>query len=488
MIQILLIIIISYIIFDFIYRNLKYSKNDPPGPISYPLVGDLPRLSKLPHLNLYRLHQQYGDVIKLWMGDFYTIIINDPIIVREIFVKNFDNFTDRSHPLPTKLLSNNFRNLISGDYIYWKRNRDLVSHAFTNTKLRSISNLIEFEADRLIQLIKNDYSKSGEPFCPRLFTKKYTMSVILQYIFSGTLPLTSKDKNVDEKIITLAKEMDQIFLYAGRIGAERFISSYAWICYITKKYIFGLRNSNLVQCMKDIMLDHLKKLDPENPKDLLDYILCNIDISDIEEIKIPIMIGTDLMVAGTETTASSIEFFFMVMVNYPEFQELAYQELHRVVGKGNKVTLSHKKDTPYFMALIKEVIRKYPVAPLSLARSGKKDILVGTNNKYFIPKDVQLFINIHALSNSEKYWDKPNEFNPNRFLNDNHNDVFLPFGIGPRNCIGSNLAIDEFYVLCSNLILNFTLTSIDGKKIDESLASSISLVLKNEFSVLIKNR
>ncbi|KAF2069472.1 hypothetical protein CYY_009205 [Polysphondylium violaceum] len=486
MIQTILIIFLLYIVYDFIYRNKKYTKNDPPGPIAYPLVGDLPRLSKLPHINLLKLHQKYGDVIKVWMGDFYTIIINDPVVVREIFVKHFDNFTDRSHPLPTKLLSNNFRNLISGDYVYWKRNRDLVSHAFTNTKLRSVSSLIELEANRFIQMMNDDYVATGQPFCPRLFTKKYTLSVTLQYIFSGTLPLSPNDKNVDEKMVVLAKEMDNIFLYIGRIRAERFISSYAWVCYMLKKYVFAVQNTTIVQCMKDIMLDHIKKLDPENPKDLLDYILCNIDIKDPEEIKIPLMIGTDLMVAGTETTASAIEFFFMVMVNYPQFQELAHTELAQVVGKGNKVTLAHKKSTPYFMALLKEVIRKYPIAPLSLARSGKQDILIA--DKYFIPKDVQLFINIHALSNSDKYWDKPNEFNPDRFLNNNHSDVFLPFGVGPRNCIGSNLAMDEYYIFCANMILNFTLSSVDGKPIDETLSSSLSLILQNEFSVLLKHR
>ncbi|KAF2075425.1 hypothetical protein CYY_003254 [Polysphondylium violaceum] len=484
MLQTIILLIFLYIFFDFIKKNKRFSKNDPPGPISLPFIGDLGRLSKSPpHKALFELSKTYGKIFRIWLGDNYTIVISDPQLIREIFVKNFESFTNRLHTYPTRFVSNNFRNLNSGDYEYWTKNRQMVSHAFTNVKLRSFASVIEEESLDLIETMK-EFERQQIPFSPKNYTKKYSMNIILQYIFSDKLKVQDGETE-NNKIFTLAKEIDKLFLYVGTFRMEKYINVIGWVSYMLKKYIFTSFKENLDKTVNDIVDEHIKTIDRENPRDLLDSIIMQCDLNDKFEKQLPAMIGADLLLAGTETSASSIEYFIMIMANNPLVQQKAFEELNQVIGKGNQVKLSHHKSTPYLNAVIKEASRIKTTAPLGLPRTANQDIMIGD---YFIPKGTQILMNIYALANDECYWDQPNVFDPTRFLNNNHSDRYIPFGVGPRNCVGSNLANDEIYIACANILLNFEITSVDGKKIDETEVLDLTVHPKYDFSVLINSR
>jgi len=484
MLTTIIILILGFILFDFIKKNKKFSKNDPPGPLSMPIIGDLGKLLPIPHRALYQLSKVYGNVFRVYLGDHYTIVLSDPNLIREVFVKNFDNFTDRLHIYPTRYISNNFRNLNSGDYQYWKRNRDLVSHAFTNVKLRSFTSVIEEECLDLLETMKQ-YSASSEPFAPKNYTKKYSMNIILQYIFSEKLKIKDGE-NENQKLFKLAKEIDQLFSFVGKFRLEKYINALGWVGYTYKQNTKTFKD-NIETIVNEIVKEHLETIDKENPRDLLDSIILECDFNNELDKQIPTMLGTDLLLAGTETSASSIEYFIMLMANNPSIQDKAYQELVDIVGKGNQVLLSHRTSTPYMNALIKENMRYRNIAPLALPRTAKQDITIG-NGKYFIPKNAQVLMNVFALTNDEFYWENPDTFDPSRFLNNNHSDRYIPFGVGPRNCVGSNLANDEIYIACSNIILNFKITSIDGKKIDETETFDLTVHPKYDFSFFLLNR
>eukprot|EP01132_Coremiostelium_polycephalum_P003800 gene3800-4729_t len=433
--------------------------------MALPILGNLNLLGKRPHVDLTNLSKQYGNsILRFWMGDHYTLVVTDPHLVREIWVKNFDNFINRPHFPSMKLFSNNYRDLALGDEQYWRPNRAIVSAAFTRTKIKNLATtIIENEGGFLCDSLKT-FVSTGEPLYPRLYCKKYALNIVLKYIFSEEIPYTESvhEGNMDK----LQGPIDQIFKAAGSARLDDFISIIAPFSYIYRR-INGMRKRKVRNFVQEIFEKHKSSLDRQNPKDLLDTILIESEEKNWDP-QISLSIAVDLILAGTDTSASTIEYFMLYMSNYPEIQNKAFTELEKVVGKGNKVNLSHRQSTPYLNAVMKEVMRMKPVAPLGLPRSCHSDITI---DGIFIPKGAQLIQNIYGLLHSPDYWDRPNEFIPERFLTADdqpENIAFIPFGVGQRNCIGQSLAYEEIYIAISNILMNFEISSIDGKMIDDT--------------------
>ncbi|GAM24463.1 hypothetical protein SAMD00019534_076380 [Acytostelium subglobosum LB1] len=221
-----------------------------------------------------------------------------------------------------------------------------------------------------------------------------------------------------------------------------------------------------------------------SPRDLLDHLIIDSKGQDKDSV---VMVGNDFIVAGSETSASTLELLLMFMINYPEIQEKMAGELESVVGLGNRATVAHRSKCPYTNAVIKEVMRIMPVLPLGLPRQAKESIIIA--DKYYIPKGAMVMINQRALHHNSDHWTNPDEFRPERFLVEdvNHNDYLQSFSCGPRNCVGQILALDEMFVGCANIVNRFKVNSIDGQPVnDEELFGLV--ITPNQFQVCLKAR
>lgn len=165
----------------------------------------------------------------------------------------------------------------------------------------------------------------------------------------------------------------------------------------------------------------------------------------------------DIMVAGTETTTTMIEWAMTEIIKNPKVMKRVHEELAEIVGVNNIVEEYHLPKLKYLDATIKETSRLHPVAPLLIPRSPSKDCTVGG---YSIPKGCNVFLNIWSIHHDPRYWNNPLEFNPERFFTYEgtnnkwdyygNNLKFLPFGSGRRLCPGLPLAeIMQMYVLAS---------------------------------------
>eukprot|EP01132_Coremiostelium_polycephalum_P005537 gene5537-6896_t len=468
----------------FSYDRDGYSEAKRCSPISLPIIGDLYLLGKNPHHDFTNLTQKYGHIIKFWMGDIYTVIVSDPKMVREIFVKNVDTFIDRVHTPTNRLFSNNFSSIVFADEKHWRINRAIVANAFTKTKIKHlVQDIIESQSDLLVQAMKQ-YAKSGQLFKPRIYLKIYSLNIIMKYCVSDELSYDQDSvQQHGSRIHKLTEPIDQTFKLLGSARLDDFINLISPLSLFIRKIKYH-PYEKMREYVREYYQEHQKKLDPNNPIDLMDTIILESKDKDCSSEN-QISIITDFLIAGTDTAAGAIEWFLLYMANYPEVLEKAYQELISTIGKGNRVKLDDKKLTPYINSLIKEVMRIRPNGPLGIPRLCVQDITL--DGGLFIPKGAQVIQNIHGLSTSDSYWDRPKEFLPERFLNDNHSDTFIPFSVGNRNCIGSNLAETELYCAISNIIMNFKIKSSNGQKIDDSEIFAIT-VQPPEFNLLLELR
>lgn len=165
-----------------------------------------------------------------------------------------------------------------------------------------------------------------------------------------------------------------------------------------------------------------------------------------------------LIVAGSETTATTIRWILLYLIRNPDIQDKMFSELSRVVGNESP-SISDRKRLPYTHAVILEGLRISNVAPLAMPHT----VTVDTAFKgYLIPEKSIVVPNLNSTLMDPLLWKDPCEFRPERFLNDAENDVVIPkqfitFSLGPRSCIGESLARIEIFLFIAGLVQNLKL-------------------------------
>ncbi|KAH0777803.1 hypothetical protein KY290_009214 [Solanum tuberosum] len=208
--------------------------------------------------------------------------------------------------------------------------------------------------------------------------------------------------------------------------------------------------------------DHHKAKGKEDsvPKDMVDVLLQLVDDPNLEvKITTDNLMGLilDLLTGGTDTSATTVEWAFQELVRNPNMIEKANEELDRTIGKGRWVEEEDLSQLPFIEAIIKETFRLHPLTPLIPPHYSIEECnVVG----YDIPKGTMVFVNIWSLGRNPNYWDRPEEFIPERFLENDinikgKNFTMLPFCSGRRRCPGYSFGINLVGTTLANLLHGF---------------------------------
>jgi cytochrome P450 len=152
----------------------------------------------------------------------------------------------------------------------------------------------------------------------------------------------------------------------------------------------------------------------------------------------------NMFAGGTDTSTVTMEWAMSELIRNPHIMQKLKKELDTVIGKDRLVRESDIPNLKYLQAVIKEVFRLHPVGPLLVPHESTHDCEVAG---YQIPAGTRLYVNTYAIGRSPKAWEKPLEFNPERFMSGPEIDVkgqdfrLLPFGSGRRGCPGIPLGL-----------------------------------------------
>jgi cytochrome P450 len=217
-----------------------------------------------------------------------------------------------------------------------------------------------------------------------------------------------------------------------------------------------------MKTMADTAIDARAQRGPEGVPDLLDLLL------DGEDPKTKRKMSTSevrdnlltFIVAGHETTALTLAWSFYLLGFDPEVQDRARAEAQSVL-EGRPCTGADVEKLPFIRMVIDEALRLYPAAGLISRTAQKKDTLLGTQ---ILPGET-VMIPIYALGRNALLWDEPDAFRPARFADRTKIDryAYLPFGDGPRICIGASFALQEAVIILATLLARFKFTPIKGK-------------------------
>ncbi|RXG59119.1 cytochrome P450 4V2 [Armadillidium vulgare] len=167
-----------------------------------------------------------------------------------------------------------------------------------------------------------------------------------------------------------------------------------------------------------------------------------------------------------------------------DYQNKVYEELEAIFGKSDRAAASSDiREMKYLECCIKESLRLFPSVPV-YGRELKENIVVG---EYVLPKETNAFVITYQLHRDPDQFPDPNSFKPERFLSENsvkrNPYAYVPFGAGPRNCIGQKFALMEEKVVLSTFLRKFRVESLQ-KMSDLKLTGNI--ILRPEKETLVR--
>ncbi|NWH58063.1 CP2DH protein, partial [Geococcyx californianus] len=176
------------------------------------------------------------------------------------------------------------------------------------------------------------------------------------------------------------------------------------------------------------------------------------------------LVTADLFIAGSETTTTTLRWAFLYMLLHPEIQSKVHAEIDKVIGRERSPTMEDQASMPYTNAVIHEVQRCADVVPVALPHMTYRDTKL---DGFFIPKGTTIITNLSSVLKDEEVWEKPNEFYPKHFLDENGQfvkpEAFLPFSAGRRVCLGEQLARMELFIFFTTLMQKFTFVLPEDK-------------------------
>ncbi|XP_059657461.1 flavonoid 3'-monooxygenase CYP75B137-like [Cornus florida] len=444
----------------------------PPGPLGLPLVGSLPFLDPELHTYFASLARTYGPIFTLWLGNKVSIVITSPAMAREVLRDHDATFANR----PVVSIATKESPLGGVDIVWtpygpeWRMLRRVcVQKLLSNATLDSFYTLRRSEVRRTV---RDFYHQVGLPvkFGEQIFP--IFLNVITNMLWGGTV--TGKEKA--ELGAEFGENIRQMFDILAKPNISDFVPT------LTRFDLQGIQKQMKVnaqwfdQIFNTLNDQHIKMDREGKSKESKDFFQFLLQLRDEDDAKMPLTMShikallVDMVVGGTDTTASTVEFTMTELMNKPEVMRNVQQELDTVVGEDNTVEESHIHKLPYLHAVMKEVLRLHPPVPLMVPHCPSETCMVGG---YTIPKGARVFVNVWAIHRDPSVWESPSEFVPERFLNGkwdySGNDFsYIPFGSGRRICAGITMAERMFMFLVASLLHSFDWKLPEGEKLDFS--------------------
>ncbi|KAK1319857.1 Cytochrome P450 71A1 [Acorus calamus] len=334
---------------------------------------------------------------------------------------------------------------------YWRQAKKVtILHLLSNKKVQSIQPIRDDEVTLLLRKISN--SSSSVNMSEMLSD---TTSNIVSRAILGKYLASDKKRN-DEFHYALNKVVELI----GEFRVEDFFPSLAWIGKFFGSNDLVNEVCRIIDGLSNAVIDDHVAHDKAEKPDFVDVLLSlqddpNADIIFTRnEIKAIFM---DLILAATDTSYITIEWAMAELVHSPEAMKKVQEEVRGIAGNKSMVEQYDTDKMYYLKAVVKEVMRLHPSVPLLLPRESMEDTkILGYN----IPKKCRVLVNAWAIGRHPDYWEMPEEFQTERFLNSSvdykgHDFQFIPFGAGRRICPGMAFAIATIELVLTNLLNRF---------------------------------
>jgi len=399
--------------------------------------------------------------------------IADPLILKKIMVKSFDSFSAHADSVSDQSL----RSLDLTNGQEWKDLRKALSPTFTSGKIKGMLELLDGGINQMIDHLEEVTKKDNLVEVKDVY-QKMALDVIARCAFGID---SNSYKDPENKLLVYGRQVFDEFILRD------VATTLLW-------HVYMMIGPVLEKCV-DIMPEHYRHIwhignsiclerESRGPGsgDFIDRLIelkKRHEAGEFPALTTGQITGQSIvfLLAGFETTSNTLASLTYHLAKNPEVQETLIEEVDDVLeahdGKVDHETIT---DMPYLEACIKEALRIFP--PVS--RNDRMCTKDWQDEGLFIPKGMMINIPTYVIHHNPEYWPEPELFKPERFLKENADQIvpysWLPFGAGPRACIGERFAMAEMKMALAKVVSKFRVeadetTKIEFQKGDQAMMS-----------------
>ncbi|XP_046975065.1 cytochrome P450 6B6-like [Vanessa cardui] len=439
------------------------------------------------------LYREYPNerFVGFFEGNGPGLLIRDPELIKRVLVTDFRYFHLRGLNPHKTVIEPLLRNLFTADGDLWKLMRQKLTPTFSSGKLKAMFPLIVERTEKL-EKIADDLAETGEEVDIRELMARYTTDFIGACGF-GIDSTALNDENSDfrklgKRIFKITKR-DHFVSFLKRMAPETFKNLTFLAPDIQNKtislvrQIMGQRNykpsgrNDFIDMMLELKQkgkitgESVQKRNPDGTPKIVELEL------DDQLLSAQVFI---FFAAGFETSSSASSFLLHMLAYHPEVQERCQKEVDEVLQRyDGKLCFEAVKEMKYMEMAFKESIRCLPSPGFLLRRAASKYTIPDTD--ITIDEDTLVVISTEAMASDEDYFEDPEKFIPERFHPDNIDKIkkctFMPFGDGPRSCIGERMGVMQSMAGVATILKKFTV-SPSRNTIRKPLIDPYSLIVQ----------
>lgn len=399
---------------------------DVPGAV--PLLGHLGAFKKQPLEMLSTWWRQHGDALRFRLGPKTFYLFSHPDLAEEILVQQSDRFVkvyDPRRPVGLALVLGN--GLVTSSGEVWKRHRRIIQPVFHRSRMAAMADQIAQVGE---QRIAGWADREGQPIDIAAEMMQLALEVISQTMFSTSM----------------AQHIDRIS-HALRVSLKYAFDSFHNPLRLPS-WVPTQRNRefrSVMQFMDGLIYGLLaeRRRSGATQSDLLDLLLqardeeTGVGLTD-QELRDEAL---TIFAAGHETTANALAWSWYLLATHPEAKAQFHAEVDRVL-QGKTPSADDLQQLPYTRAVFDESLRLYPPAPAVQRKAASRTTVGGLS----LSEGALVLVGTYNLHRHPAFWRDPERFLPERWLNSERPTAryaYLPFGAGPRACVGIHFASVE---------------------------------------------
>ncbi|XP_077526011.1 cytochrome P450 3A14-like [Haemaphysalis longicornis] len=420
--------------------------------------------------------KEYGDLYGFYNGDVPFIVIKDLDFLEYVYIKNFQNFTargvtmrtDQMHPAVGQMVIH-----VRGDK--WRRMRSCVTSGFTSSKLKQMVPHLAESAEVFMDILGH-YADTDKEVNLRLEFQALSMDYIGQAAFGietcfqrelndiffttarRVLPgvMTGTAHMIAQSTTTLGNAMKPFYWFLGQFASLTFkvFSKETTKMIELRKNNPELRKPDILQSLLDAEIEEealSEAVKEGDGKGAGDGIKKRVRALSPREV---IMNATLLFMGGFETTSIAMCYLTFLLAKHQDIQDRVREEVKQVAGESGELDYDTiTKKAKYLCQVIEEGLRLYAPAVVATSRQAEEDFeWKGMKFK----AGTCVMAPTHQLHRDPRYWPDPDSFDPDRFSPENEGSIykmaFQPFGVGPRQCVGFQMARMEIRYTLARLL------------------------------------
>ncbi|MGA2134416.1 MAG: cytochrome P450 [Bryobacteraceae bacterium] len=377
------------------------------------------------------LTRRYGDVVGFGFFGFPACIINDPAGIEHVLVTDYQNFTkSMDYRALSRVLG---QGLLTSEGEFWKHQRRLVQPAFFRDRILSYGELMTTYTARLLESWRD-----GEVRDVHADMMRVTLEITARCLFNVDI---TRDAG------TIGQALEVVMRHMPKLAGFAFLPDW-----VPVPGLGGFRRAlaDLDTIVYGII--RARRADGQHPGDLLDMLLDARDengagMSDLQ-LRDEVM---TLLLAGHETTANTLAWTLYLLAQHPEEQMRLENEVREALD-GRAAQAGELQRLPYTQMVLMESQRLYPPA-WAIGRKSIREFEVGG---YRLRAGTNVVISQWVMHRDPRFFPEPERFHPDRWREINlPKFVYLPFGAGPRVCVGASLALTESALALATLAQHF---------------------------------